>query len=62
MRTLNEQEMQQVSGGFFFCLPKFRIVLPRLNLHKPVCAPRPAPQPAPKPAPRCEPRCEPKCC
>lgn len=59
MRTLNEQEMQQVSGGFFFCLPK--ISLPKLTLclpkiELPKCEPK-----APTP-PKCEPtppKCEP---
>lgn len=62
MRTLNEQEMQQVSGGFFFCLPKFKIVLPKLSLPKHPAPPRHVPKPAPKCEPKPAPKCEPKCC
>jgi hypothetical protein len=54
--------MQQVAGGFFFCLPKIRIVLPKLSLHKPLCAPKPAPKPTPKCEPKRPPKCEPKRC
>ena len=56
MRTLNEQEMQQVAGGFFFCLPKISFCLPKIELPK--CVPTP-PKCEPKP-PKCEPT-PPKC-
>ena len=54
MRTLNEQEMQQVAGGFFFCLPKISFCLPKINLclpkiELPKCEPTPPKcTPAPK--------------
>jgi hypothetical protein len=60
MRTLDQQEMQQVAGGFFFCLPKITLpklsfCLPKITLPKcepvkpPVCEPKPPVcQPKPK--------------
>ncbi|GLS14917.1 hypothetical protein GCM10007935_23500 [Hydrogenophaga electricum] len=47
MRTLTQQEMADVAGGFFFCRPK--------------CSPKPKCQPKPKcsPKPKCQPK--PKC-
>jgi len=57
MRTLNEQEMQQVAGGFFLCLPK--ITLPKLTW----CAPKISPPKCEPTPPKCEPKppkCEPK--
>lgn len=60
MRTLDQQEMQQVAGGFFFCLPKIKLpklslCLPKITLPKcepvkpPVCEPKPPVcQPKPK--------------
>jgi hypothetical protein len=67
MRSLDHKEMDQVSGGFFFCLiPKlltcFKPVCPPpappVCQPDPVCAPAPAPAcpPAPAPAPVCAPK------
>lgn len=63
MRTLSQNEMQQVAGGTLCLLPKLILSLPKLlclpKITLPKCDPKP-PKCEPTPPPKCEPT-PPKC-